>query len=87
MGEGRESVRSESRLSVPVTDGNPIPGGPPSPCVRNCCLDDEDVCLGCHRTLSEICGWHKASSAEKTEILVRCEARHEARQRRMRKLD
>ncbi|MEI6706264.1 MAG: DUF1289 domain-containing protein [Methylococcales bacterium] len=28
-----------------------------SPCVRNCCLDDNDICLGCFRTLDEITHW------------------------------
>ncbi|EGR4199847.1 DUF1289 domain-containing protein [Vibrio cholerae] len=22
-----------------------------SPCVRHCCLDDKDICIGCVRTL------------------------------------
>nr|WP_254619459.1 DUF1289 domain-containing protein [Vibrio metschnikovii] len=26
-----------------------------SPCVRHCCLDDKDICIGCGRTLDEIC--------------------------------
>ena len=46
-----------------------------SPCVRNCCLDDADVCMGCYRTLREICDWHSASDEQKREILGRCEAR------------
>ncbi len=28
-----------------------------SPCVRNCCLDDNDVCFGCFRTIEEIKEW------------------------------
>ncbi|MGV2873061.1 DUF1289 domain-containing protein [Colwellia sp. E150_009] len=24
----------------------------PSPCVRNCCLDKNDVCLGCYTNLT-----------------------------------
>ena len=28
-----------------------------SPCVRNCCLDNNDICLGCFRSLSEITQW------------------------------
>ena len=28
--------------------------GIPLPCVRLCCLDEQDVCLGCHRTLEQI---------------------------------
>ncbi|WP_228729971.1 DUF1289 domain-containing protein [Shewanella avicenniae] len=40
-----------------------------SPCVRNCCLDDNDICLGCGRSLTEIRDWHDASNAEKLTIL------------------
>lgn len=46
-----------------------------SPCVRNCCLNNEDVCLGCGRTLVEITAWHTATDDEKRQILVRCRAR------------
>lgn len=28
-----------------------------SPCVRKCCLDDKDICLGCFRSLIEITNW------------------------------
>lgn len=49
--------------------------GVASPCVRNCCLDDADVCMGCYRTLREICDWHSASDGQKREILERCETR------------
>ena len=48
-----------------------------SPCVRNCCLDDADVCMGCFRTLREICDWHSASAEQKREILARCAERRE----------
>jgi len=47
----------------------------PSPCVRNCCLDDKDICIGCKRSLGEILDWHSASPDEKSAILARCEAR------------
>jgi uncharacterized protein len=53
-----------------------------SPCVRNCCLDENDICLGCHRSIAEICGWSAASDAERKEILARCEVRREERQRK-----
>ncbi|MCG8672237.1 MAG: DUF1289 domain-containing protein [Pseudomonadales bacterium] len=39
------------------------------PCVRNCCLDDGDVCLGCGRTLKEITGWTRMSKAERQRVL------------------
>ncbi|MGZ8185918.1 MAG: DUF1289 domain-containing protein [Methylobacter sp.] len=25
-----------------------------SPCIRNCCLNNDDICLGCFRSLHEI---------------------------------
>jgi predicted Fe-S protein YdhL (DUF1289 family) len=33
------------------------PTGTPSPCVRLCTLNDDDVCIGCGRTLDDIKGW------------------------------
>lgn len=41
----------------------------PSPCVRNCCLDHEDVCMGCYRTMAEIMSWNRATITEKQAIL------------------
>lgn len=60
-------------------DGQALAGGVLSPCVRNCCLDDENVCLGCFRTLKEICAWHEAPDSEKLAILVRCRSRYRGR--------
>lgn len=42
---------------------------PMSPCVRNCCLDEQDTCLGCYRTLEEILAWGKADNAKRRQIL------------------
>jgi predicted Fe-S protein YdhL (DUF1289 family) len=28
-----------------------------SPCIRNCCLDDDLTCLGCFRSIEEIKEW------------------------------
>lgn len=39
-----------------------------SPCVRNCCLDERDVCLGCGRRLAEILSWHSAAPAQREKI-------------------
>ena len=50
-----------------------------TPCVRNCCLDENDICLGCYRSISEIIAWGTASEAERSEILVRCRMRCEER--------
>ncbi len=51
-----------------------------SPCVRNCCLDEHDICLGCHRSIEEIMGWGNASNSQRRTILARAIER--ARQRR-----
>jgi uncharacterized protein len=40
-----------------------------SPCVRNCCLDDRDICLGCFRSLDEIISWSEADDWKKRIIL------------------
>ena len=40
-----------------------------SPCVRNCCLDQNDVCLGCFRTVKEITSWGKDTSTDQ-KVLV-----------------
>lgn len=50
----------------------------PSPCVRNCCLDEKDVCLGCFRSLAEITGWGSADNATRREILDRAQERRRA---------
>jgi uncharacterized protein len=41
----------------------------PSPCIRNCCLNEEDVCVGCFRSLPEIVGWADADNATRQVIL------------------
>jgi predicted Fe-S protein YdhL (DUF1289 family) len=57
---------------------------PLSPCVRRCTLDDEDVCLGCGRTLGEILEWANASLARKLEIRASLPERLQARETRRR---
>ncbi|MCL1045758.1 DUF1289 domain-containing protein [Shewanella electrodiphila] len=46
------------------------PNEPRSPCVGNCCLDQQDICLGCHRTHQEILAWHKMSVDDKNAHLT-----------------
>jgi len=48
---------------------------PESPCVRNCCLDQQDCCLGCGRLVQEIIEWHTADVLRREQIL------HQAAQR------
>lgn len=54
----------------------------PSPCVRNCCLDERDVCMGCGRSLDEIRRWSEASDAERNRILEQAAGRRAEREAR-----
>ncbi len=53
-----------------------------SPCVRTCTLDDEDICIGCLRSLDEICAWGSASNEQRRAILLEVEARRSRRVQR-----
>ncbi|MDO9270007.1 MAG: DUF1289 domain-containing protein [Methylobacter sp.] len=46
-----------------------------SPCVRNCCLNDENVCLGCFRSIDEIIQWSDATEQQKQKIINLANAR------------
>ena len=50
-----------------------------SPCVRNCCLDDEDICVGCFRSIDEIMKWSASDDEQKKQILGKAEVRKKAR--------
>ncbi|MGB0734270.1 MAG: DUF1289 domain-containing protein [Pontibacterium sp.] len=41
-----------------------------TPCVRQCCLDANDVCLGCFRTLEEILAWQAMSEEERKAAML-----------------
>ncbi|MFA5170746.1 MAG: DUF1289 domain-containing protein [Sulfuriferula sp.] len=41
----------------------------PSPCIRNCCLNEDDVCLGCFRAIAEIVRWGEAGDEERQQVL------------------
>ena len=58
--------------------------GVASPCVRNCCLDERDVCLGCGRSLDEIRVWSESDDAGRLRILERAAARRAEREARQR---
>lgn len=40
-----------------------------SPCIRQCCLNNDDICLGCFRALDEITQWSYYSNSEKQSVL------------------
>ncbi|UTW00774.1 DUF1289 domain-containing protein [Marinomonas rhizomae] len=46
-----------------------------SPCIRQCCLDGDDVCVGCYRTITEIMDWQKSTQSQKLEVLANCSIR------------
>jgi len=48
-----------------------------SPCVRNCCLDENDICLGCLRHIDEIIAWRSYTSEEKEQVIVTCQQRRD----------
>jgi len=41
------------------------------PCIRQCCLDKEDICIcmGCFRSLNDMKIWHKANMKKKNQML------------------
>lgn len=54
-----------------------------SPCMNLCCLDDEDVCIGCHRSVKEITGWSRMDYQQKKATMVKVIAREQASGRMM----
>ena len=51
---------------------------PRSPCISVCVLGDDDVCMGCYRSASEITDWFMATDEQKREVLRRARERMEA---------
>lgn len=47
-----------------------------SPCIRNCCLNEQDICMGCFRHLSEITAWQELEQRARLQVLERCDERH-----------
>ena len=49
-----------------------------SPCKGICILDsNDDYCIGCFRTISEITDWYKLPLSEKERIMKECEEERE----------
>ena len=47
----------------------PRPGFPASPCVDICALDDNNVCVGCKRTIGEIVDWTTMTADEQWKVV------------------
>lgn len=44
-----------------------------SPCVRDCCLNEQGICTGCLRSLEQIKEWGQASESRKAAIIKQIE--------------
>jgi predicted Fe-S protein YdhL (DUF1289 family) len=64
---------------LPLARSGDTATGPASPCVRNCCLDAADICLGCGRSLEEILAWHRVDAAGREAIVQAAAVRHAGR--------
>jgi predicted Fe-S protein YdhL (DUF1289 family) len=52
-----------------------------TPCTRNCCLNDDDICLGCFRSVNEISLWTKVDEKARHDILINAENRKKVHSR------
>jgi len=48
------------------------------PCTRNCCLNDDDTCLGCFRSLAEITVWSETDDQQRRVIMQHARQRRDA---------
>lgn len=48
-----------------------------SPCIRLCTLNEHDICLGCGRTIEEICGWRAMDDTDRRQTLTRARLRQQ----------
>ncbi|MCO7513480.1 DUF1289 domain-containing protein [Pseudomonas guariconensis] len=46
-----------------------------SPCVSVCALDEQDICVGCQRTVAEITRWGRMDNQERRQVLKLCHER------------
>ena len=57
-----------------------IDSSPQSPCIGNCCLNDDLTCLGCFRSLEEIKEWGVVDDHRRRVILENAKQRRAASQ-------
>jgi len=53
-----------------------------SPCVRMCCLDNNDICLGCFRSLDEIKNWTQVDEQTRERFLTNAKNREQQYQQK-----
>ena len=49
-----------------------------SPCVRNCCLNNDDICVCCFRHIDEILAWKNCKNSVKKNVVSLCEQRRKS---------
>ena len=54
---------------------NQIEEGVQSPCIENCCLNDQKICLGCFRSIVEISQWSQMNDRMRLDVLHKAENR------------
>lgn len=48
-----------------------------SPCISVCELDEQEICLGCGRSLQDIADWSAASDSQRQQILETARVRQQ----------
>jgi predicted Fe-S protein YdhL (DUF1289 family) len=48
-----------------------------SPCTGVCRLDDDQICLGCFRSLHEIAQWSQMTASQQIRVIAGLKARRE----------
>lgn len=46
-----------------------------SPCIRKCTLNEQSICVGCGRSLTDITSWSSASESARQQIIELSKAR------------
>jgi len=46
-----------------------------SPCIGNCCLNEDDVCMGCFRSLEAVTQWLSVDNATRRRFIEEAEQR------------
>lgn len=69
--QARENIQREVRHLSQAAQAALEASATPSPCVRRCTLDEHDRCVGCGRTLQDICDWSAMSEAQKAQCVAR----------------
>ncbi len=51
----------------------------PSPCIRECTLGDDEICIGCYRAMDEIVAWASLSNQQRQAVLAEADNRRKQR--------